>query len=95
MTRDRSSAADQSSGFVIGLACGAILGAALGMLFAPQPGARSRTWIAERGRTAARRVRISGQEATDIVRQKGVRGLFAVLRDAASSSSRPAEPDAT
>jgi gas vesicle protein len=87
MTREHRNSADQRSRFVLGLACGAILGVSLGMLFAPRSGAQSRTWIAERGRTVARRVRISRQEATDIVRHKGVRGLFAVLRGGAHAST--------
>lgn len=87
MTRERIDGVDERSGFVLGLACGAILGVSLGMLFAPQPGAQSRTWIADRGRGVARRVRITGQEATDIVRQKGVRGLLAVLRGGGGGAS--------
>jgi gas vesicle protein len=87
MTREHSTGADQQSRFVIGLACGAILGVGLGLLFAPRPGAQSRTWIVEQGRTVVRRVRISRQEATDIVRHKGVRGLFSVLRGGAATQS--------
>ena len=80
MTRDRRDGIDQRSEFALGLAFGAILGVGLGLLFAPRPGAQSRTWIAERGRDVARRVRITGHDATDIVRQKGVRGLYQALR---------------
>ena len=84
--------ADATSGFIIGLACGALIGVGLGLLFAPKPGSQSREWIVEQGRTVARRVRITGQEATDIVRYKGVRGLLAVLRGGGDSVAEQAEP---
>jgi len=82
MTPRVHSDVDRVSGLLLGLACGAVIGAALGLLFAPTSGPRARAWVAEQGRTAGRRVaeRLSRQEATDIVRRKGVRGLLAVLR---------------
>jgi hypothetical protein len=82
---------DRWSAFRLGVACGAIIGVGVGLLFAPTSGSQSRTWIATHSRTAARRVteRLSRQDATDIVRRKGVRGLLAVLRGGARATGQP------
>jgi hypothetical protein len=82
MTGTHPDSPDPRPGFLFGVTCGAIIGIGIGLLFAPAPGSQSRTWIATEGRKAARRVTegLSRQDATEIVRRKGVRGLLAVLR---------------
>jgi hypothetical protein len=82
---------DRRFDFFFGVACGAIIGAGVGLLFAPASGSESRTWIAAHGRTAGRLVTggLSRQDATNIVRQKGVRGLLAVLRGGADATGPP------
>jgi gas vesicle protein len=91
MTGAHLDSPDRWSGFLFGVACGAIIGVGVGLLFAPTSGSQARTWVATEGRKAARRVtdRLSRQDATDIVRRKGVRGLLAVLRGGTSATGQP------
>jgi hypothetical protein len=91
-SREQLDTAGHVGGLLLGLACGAVIGTAIGLLFAPAPGAKSRAWVAAQGRAAGRRVaqQLSRHEATDIVRRRGVRGLFAVLRGGAAAGSADA-----
>jgi len=57
--RDRKevemSDSDRGSGFVIGLAVGAVLGLAIGFLFAPRPGEETRQLLKEKAELARER----------------------------------------
>lgn len=74
------------SGFVVGLLTGTVLGAGLGMLFAPKKGSEIRAHIAEGantvGRTASESYRKAADTASNIA-EKG-RGLYDRARDAVS-----------
>jgi gas vesicle protein len=56
-------AAAQSSGFVMGLLCGAALGAALGLLFAPKRGSELRTQLYDSTERLRRRASEVANEA--------------------------------
>ena len=61
--------------FAVGLACGMLVGAAVGLLAAPTTGANARHWIADQGRAVGRRGAALRSEAIDIVRRRGILGL--------------------
>jgi gas vesicle protein len=60
--------------FVLGLACGAIAGAALGMLFAPKPGPELRQQVATSARQASRKASEVYDQATQAVNEAVVKG---------------------
>jgi hypothetical protein len=67
--------------WLLGFACGVLVGTALGLVFAPAPGRDTRRWITTRTgdiyRSAAPLFHPS--ELGAIVRQRGVRGLLDAL----------------
>jgi gas vesicle protein len=56
-----------SSGFVMGLVCGGVIGAALGMLFAPRAGAMTRRALARSADGARLRARKFYDQAVETV----------------------------
>lgn len=69
-------------GFVTGLACGVLAGAALAMLVTPASGRETRHWLVSQGRAARRRTGqlLHTEQLIAIVRRRGVLGLADVLR---------------
>jgi gas vesicle protein len=64
---DKQHVADRSGGFVLGLLCGAAVGAALGLMFAPKPGVETRRQVAESADRLKRRASALYGEASDTV----------------------------
>ena len=58
------------AGVTAGLVCGLAVGAAIGLLLAPRPGP-GRRWVEPL---------LHPRHATDVIRQRGVRGLLDLLR---------------
>ncbi len=72
------------SGFVMGLLTGTVLGAGLGMLFAPKTGSEMRGQLSEGANTVSRTASESYRKAADTannIAEKG-RGLYERARDA-------------
>jgi hypothetical protein len=71
-----------SGPMVAGLACGLVVGTALGLLLAPSDGRSTRHWITVHGREAGRRAvaRLHGPEVVALIRERGVLGLVGALR---------------
>jgi gas vesicle protein len=57
-------------------ACGILIGAACGLLFAPVGGHETRHWMAERSRVAREHLRERNRRAMEVLRREGVRGLL-------------------
>jgi gas vesicle protein len=57
-------------------ACGVVIGAACGLLFAPAGGRETRHWMAERSRIAREHLRERNRRAMEVLRREGVRGLL-------------------
>jgi gas vesicle protein len=66
---------DRGSGFAIGLIVGAVLGLAVGFLFAPRPGAETRQLLREKAETARER-------ATEVVQK---------MRETAAEAAKKAQ----
>jgi hypothetical protein len=79
MTTDED---DALAPIVAGFVCGVVVGAAVGILFAPVRGRETREWIARHGRQAGRRAAdlLDPAQATAVIRQRGIRGLVEMLR---------------
>ncbi len=75
--------AAHSNGFVMGLLCGAALGAALGLLFAPKPGSELRTQLYDSTERLRRR---AGEVANDAYNQAS--GTVEDLMDKGRSAVR-------
>jgi len=89
MTLRLTDDADDHTGIVVAaFACGALVGAALGLMFAPTRGDETRVWLAAQSRTAGRGMAplLHPQEAMAVVRASGVRGLLDVMARAAYTS---------
>ncbi len=94
------------AGFVMGLLTGTVLGAGLGMLFAPKPGSELRDQLSEGattvGRTASEGYRKAAGAATTIAeksrdfygraREAVSRGADEVKRYTGQAEERPSEP---
>lgn len=85
-----------------GFACGVIVGAAVGLLFAPAGGRDTREWITRHGREAGRRAAqiFDPARANVIIRQSGIRGLVEVMRwrtadPRRAAAARPGDPNLT
>jgi gas vesicle protein len=61
---------------VTAFACGVLIGAACGLLFAPAGGRETRHWMAERSRIAREHLRERNRRAREVLRREGVRGLL-------------------
>jgi gas vesicle protein len=57
-------------------ACGVLIGAAFGVLFAPAGGRETRHWMAERSRIAREHLRERNRRASEVLHREGVRGLL-------------------
>jgi len=79
--------------FVMGLLTGTVLGAGLGMLFAPKPGAELRNQITEQAgkvaNTASEQVRRASDAASDLA-DRG-RDMYGKARDAVSRGAEDAQ----
>jgi gas vesicle protein len=73
-------AAAQSNGFVMGLLCGAALGAAIGLLFAPKPGSELRNQLADTTERFRRKAGEAYNQASDTVEDLVEKGRTAVRR---------------
>jgi gas vesicle protein len=58
---------DHRSGLLIGLACGAAVGVAAGLLLAPRPGARMRAQVGDTASRVGRKARDSYESASHVV----------------------------
>lgn len=91
-------AAAQSNGFVMGLLCGAALGAAIGLLFAPKPGSELRNQLYDSTERLRRKAGDAYSQASDAVEDIVDKGRTAVRRgrqkveDAASSMANETAP---
>ena len=90
--------AAQSNGFVMGLLCGAALGAAIGLLFAPKPGSELRNQLYDSTERLRRKAGDAYSQASDAVEDIVDKGRTAVRRgrqkveDAASSMANETAP---
>ena len=73
-------AAAQSNGFVMGLLCGAALGAAIGLLFAPKPGSELRSQLYDSTERLRRKAGEAYDQASDTVGDLVDKGRTAVRR---------------
>ena len=73
-------AAGRGSEFVFGLLCGAAVGAAIGLLFAPKSGAELRTQIADQADRLRKRAGEKVDQASQAVNEAVDRGRDAVRR---------------
>ena len=85
--------ADHGGGFVVGLIAGAIVGAGLGMLFAPKSGAELRGQLSDQAdefaSMASREYRRAATKASDLV-ERG-RGVYDSAREAVSNGAAEAQ----
>jgi gas vesicle protein len=84
---DRMEREDGSGSFLMGLLAGTVLGAGLGMLFAPKPGAELRTQLGEQAGRLRSTANDTYQQATEKVSQIVDRGREAYDRARGSVSN--------
>jgi hypothetical protein len=78
----RRSSHSISAPILAGAACGLVVGAAVGLLLAPDDGRCTRRWISAQGRHAGQRAaaRLHGLDVVGFIRDRGVLGLVDALR---------------
>src|SRR5215212_9755234 len=86
---DRLEREDGSGSFLMGLLAGTVLGAGLGMLFAPKPGSELRTQLGEQAGKIRSTATDGYQQATEKVSQIVDRGRDAYDRARGAASGTP------
>jgi gas vesicle protein len=90
---DRLEREDGGGSFLMGLLAGTVLGAGLGMLFAPRPGAELRTQLTDQASKLKTTAGGAYNQATERVTQIVDRGREAYDRARTSTGTTGSEPD--